>query len=61
MSRYCAWCQRYLGSVGTQTGVTHGICTSCAERQVKRQVECRMAPYEREGDFVCRDHINGQQ
>jgi hypothetical protein len=41
MSRYCAWYRYYLGSVGTQAGMTHGICDPCAAKQVRPYVECR--------------------
>lgn len=61
MSRYCAWCRCYLGSVGAQAGVTHGICHSCAAKHVGEYIECRMAPHGREGEYLCRDQTNGQK
>ena len=33
MSRWCAWCYCYLGTIGTDAGITHGICERCAEEQ----------------------------
>ena len=35
MITVCAWCQSYLGSKEPMDdpGITHGICTPCAQRQ----------------------------
>jgi hypothetical protein len=35
MVTICAWCERYLGSKEplSNPAVSHGICTSCIERQ----------------------------
>lgn len=59
MSRYCAWCRYYLGSVGTQAGMTHGICDPCAAKQVRQYLNANRSNMS-EKETQCRDHTNGQ-
>jgi len=31
----CAWCQRELGCKTGPAGVSHGICSDCADEQIR--------------------------
>lgn len=36
----CAWCGKYLRSVdarGAEGGVSHGICTKCAKKEMEKE------------------------
>ena len=52
MTPWCAWCQCYLGTLGTQPGMTHSICSSCADQQFTGDASCKGASASR-GEPVC--------
>jgi hypothetical protein len=59
MSRWCAWCQCYLGTVGMEAGMTHGICDRCAEQQLTAMQHVR-AHRPSQGGAVCHELTEGE-